>query len=109
MKITRYGHECDRCGNNTIINDGSRLAWYNFKQESLCAGCFKELPEHEKEDASKVHSIALKFSFEALTYSLTGGKEGSLSHKLVGEEKKLMERFIAYPTMKQISKEAEHQ
>lgn len=94
MKLTRYKHVCDRCGNSTIINSGDRLTWYTFKHESLCASCFKKLTEQEKEDTRKVHDIVLKVQFGALKYHLTSGEEGSIEHKLVGEEKELMQRFV---------------
>ncbi len=94
MKLSRYKHKCDRCENNTIINGSDRLAWYNFKHESLCASCFRRLTEQERNDANEVSKLMLFMSFEALKYSLTSGKEGSLTRTLVGEEKELMQRFV---------------
>ena len=93
MKQTKYKHVCDKCGSSTIMIQDDRRAWYKYKNESMCAACFRNLPKQDREDASNVASLMLKVYFESFRHWITMGEEGTTSYKATAEENELLKRF----------------
>jgi len=93
MRKSNYKYQCDKCKKNTIINGGDRMTWFIEKNESLCASCYRELPEDVREITRKVTNLKLKIYFAYFKHWITSGTEGSITYELNPEELEIMREF----------------
>lgn len=91
---TRCKHTCDECGNQTLINSGSRLTWYHYKNESLCAACFEELSDEKKKDVDDLNTLLYKIYGFGFAKSM-GCEDEDATYQLTDDNIKLLKKFDA--------------
>lgn len=95
MRITRYKHECDTCGNETIINQGSRLFYFNYMNESLCSSCFGKLPEDKRKEIEECYSLIHDIYGKGFEAAFSG-KSSETTYELTEDQIKLLRKFKAF-------------